>query len=375
MTYRPRGMLQREYAAERREGGNCRRNFRYDGRMDRSAALASITFTLAIAFASPQTSAQGPEKDWRQVCARSTAAPVKIPAFAHVEAEIDLQHCDSTSLYYGFGRPADWTAALQCAWYQRSHPRPGDGDPFSGPGVLTMLYANGHGVARNYDRAIRFACEDTWAADTEMEFRIGHLEQLRDTQGATPGFDLCDDGTSGLMMGACESIRQRLSDVGRLKELDRISARWPPRVKEAFKSLTAAEEAFAAARSGNEVDRSGSGREAFSLKEEGRLRDQFLTNLRRFSRGDVPSASLSINQSRDRELNETYQKIEQSPDSLWNSGTIKPAGIRETERAWLSLRDAWVAFARMAYPRRSADTVRTQITRLRLQQLQALQPR
>jgi uncharacterized protein YecT (DUF1311 family) len=84
---------------------------------------------------------------------------------------------------------------------------------------------------------------------------------------------------------------------------------------------------------------------------------------------------LSINQSTDRELNETYRKIEHSPDNLWGGGTIKPSGIRETEQAWLRLRDAWVAFARMAYPRQSAGTVRTQITRLRLQQLQALQPR
>jgi hypothetical protein len=40
--------------------------------------------------------------------------------------------------------------------------------------------------------------------------------------------------------------------------------------------------------------------------------------------------------------------------------------------AWLRLREAWVEFARLAYPRLSADTVRTQITRLRLHQLIAM---
>ena len=56
-------------------------------------------------------------------------------------------------------------------------------------------------------------------------------------------------------------------------------------------------------------------------------------------------------------------------------GTVKPSGIGDTEGAWLKLRDAWVEFARAAYPGLSADTVRTQITRLRLQQLEALQAR
>lgn len=343
--------------------------------MDRPVSPVSIAFALVAAVASAQTTTQRREKNWQQVCARVTAAPLTIPSFAHVEAEDNLQHCDSAALYYGFDHPAEWTAALQCAYYQRSHPRPSEGDPFYGPGVLAMLYANGHGVPRNYDFAIRFACENTWAAEAEMELRIGHLEQLRDTHALVTNFDLCDDGTSGLMEGACESVQQRFSAVKRRQELDVISVMWSPQVKEAFKTLDAAEETFVAARTGKEIDLSGTGRGAFSLAEEGRLRDQFLTNLRRFAEGDVPPASLSDYQSVDRRLSGAYQHIEQSSDSFWQYGTAKPAGIRETEGAWLKLCNAWVEFARVAYPGLSADTVRTEITRLRLHQLRALQPR
>ena len=180
--------------------------FRYHVRMGQSASLVSIAIALVAAVASAQTSARQ-EKNWEQVCARSLAAPLTIPSLAHVEADSNLRHCDSTALYYGFDRPADWTAALQCAYYQRAHPGPGQGDPFYGPGVLTMLYANGHGVPRNYDLAIRFACENTWAAGAGLELRIGHLEQLRDTHASASNFDLCDDGMSGLMAAACESVQ------------------------------------------------------------------------------------------------------------------------------------------------------------------------
>ena len=92
---------------------------------------------------------------------------------------------------------------------------------------------------------------------------------------------------------------------------------WSPQVKEVFKALDAAEEAFAAARIGKEIDLSGTGRGAFLLEEEGRLRDQFLINLRRFAQDDVPPASLSDYQSVDRSLNDAYQHIKQSSDSFW----------------------------------------------------------
>jgi uncharacterized protein YecT (DUF1311 family) len=343
----------------------------YHADMDRRVTLFCFDLVLIAAPLQGQASVQRRESDWKRVCLQAAAAPLAQPSPARAETGSDLQHCDSTALYYGFDQPADWNAARSCAYYQRSHPRQSPGDPFYGPGVLTMLYANARGVPRDYELAIRFACENSWAADAEMELRIGHLEQLRDARAQVASFDLCDDGTSGLMEGACESVRQRLSDVKRRQELDRIAAGWPPRVKEAFQSLRAAEDAFVAARTGKEVDLSGTGRAAFSLEEEGRLRDQFLINLRRFARGDVPHASPADYQSADHSLNEAYQHLRQAPESFWQ-GTIKPAGIRDTEVAWLKLREEWVEFARLAYPRLSADTVRTQITRLRLHQLIAM---
>ncbi|MDQ2711244.1 MAG: DUF1311 domain-containing protein [Acidobacteriota bacterium] len=330
---------------------------------------------MGAALVSAQSTHSPREKEWSNVCAGLIAPPLSTPSSTHIEPESELEHCDSTALYYGFGHPQDPAAALQCAYYQRAHPRPSEGNPFYGPGVLTMLYANGRGIERNYNLAIRFACENPWAAEAEMELRIGHLEHLRDTHVSVTNFDLCDDGTSGLMEGACESIHQQFADEKRRKDLEAISANWPPQVKEAFQSLNAAEEAFVKARTRNEVDLSGTGRAAFALEEQGRLRDQFLINLQRFAKGDIPSASAADYTSVDQKLNDVYRHIQHAPDTAWQYGTIKSSGIRDTEVAWLKLRDAWVDFARIAYPHLSADTVRTQIARLRLHQLQSLDPK
>ncbi len=342
--------------------------------MNGSATLLAA-LAVGATVLTAQTSPSPEEKNWKEICARATAAPLATPSFAHVAPESELQHCDSTALYYGFDHAPDPAAALQCAYYERAHPRPSEGDPFYGPGVLSMLYANGRGVERNYNLAIRFACENTWAAEAEMELRIGHLEHLRDTNASASNFDLCDDATSGLLEGACESVQQQFADAKRRKELDAILARWPPGVKAAFQSLDAAEEAFVKARTRNEVDLSGTGRAAFALEEQGRLRDQFLINLQRFAKGDIPSASAADYSDVDHKLNAVYQHIQHAPETAWQYGTIKPPGIRDTELAWLKLRDAWVEFGRLAYPHLSADTVRTQIARLRLHQLQSLDPK
>lgn len=336
--------------------------------------LAGALACGTLSKLSAQSGDPAREMSWKQVCAKAVAKPHTPPSFVRLDPDSKLRHCDSEALYYGFGRAPDPLAALQCAYYERAHPDPTRGDPFSGPGVLAMIYANGMGVRRDYDLAIRFACENPWAADAETEWRLGHLERLRDS-GVVAKFDLCDDATSGLMEGACESVQQQFADAKRAQKLKIISRGWSPHVKEAFEALQEAENKFEGARTGNEVDLSGTGRAAFALAEQGLLRDQFLINLERFAKADIPVASVADRRAVESKLNAVYQQIQKSPGNLWEYGTINPSGIREAQRAWLKLRDAWIEFSRLAYPSLDITRIATQVTRLRLHQLQSLAPR
>ena len=286
-----------------------------------------------------------------------------------------LASCDSTDLYYGITGKPDYVGALQCAAYERSHPDPHSGDMFRGPGVLTMLYANGLSVPREYDAAIRLACDENWASDAEMALRVGHLEFLRQTHDMGARFDLCDDITSGLSMGYCTSIQTRKADANRNREIAGIVDSLPANAKTVFPRLQSAESEFEEARVEEEVDLSGTARGMFALEEEKKLRDQFLINLQRFGAGDVPHTSAAEFAALDRSLNSVYRDIQQAPASQWQYGTVKPDGIRETERKWVALADAWVEFAHEAYPNLDANAVRAQITRLRLHQLRSLAPR
>lgn len=313
------------------------------------------------------------EKNWKAVCKTATATPLQAPALSGPLSPAQVRTCDAAQFYYGDGvRKPEYAAALQCAWYGRAHADPTRGDMFAGTGTLTMLYANGYGVTRNYDLAIRFACEEPWAADAEQEYRIGHLEAMR--AGAdTKTFDLCDDVTSGLNMGACQAVTTQQHTGSRDAKIAAEVAGLPPSAKALFPALRGAEKAFEEARAGNEIDMSGTARGMFYEQELDTLAAQFLINLQRFHKQDVPVTAAADLQTLDSNLNATYQQLMKLPASRWDGyGTIKPEGIRDTERAWLKLVDAWVRFGREAYPQVSETSLRAQLIRLRLHQLQSL---
>ena len=335
---------------------------------------ATVLLLLMTVPATAQLPEYSGEKNWTQVCKQATTQPVDDPHLTGPLPPDELAHCDESALYYGFDGKPDYPAALQCAWYQRAHPQSTVGNMFYGPGVLTMLYANGIAVPRNLSLAMRFACEQEWAAPAEMELRIGHLEYLARPQVSNAKFDLCDDITSGLSMGTCTGIVTSRADVDRAAKVKAIMAGLPSGAMQYFPRLQSAESAFEDARTRNEVDLSGTARGMFALEEEKRLRDQFLINLQRFLQSEVPRTTPQGAAALDRQLNAVYQQIMNSPPETWEYGTIKPEGIRETERAWLALTAAWLDYARAAYPHLSAVSIRAQLIRLRLHQLRSLAP-
>src|SRR5262249_37962369 len=152
--------------------------------------------------------------------------------------------CDSEALYYGFGSKPDYNAALQCAWYERAHPDNVVADMNRGAGVLTMLYANGRDTAADLNLAMRFACEQKWAAPAEMEYRLRHLMDIKDGKPQQMPFDMCDDITSGLNMGKCEDVRQRFADSDRDNKLSAITAKLTSSQRQLYDRLSKAEDNF-----------------------------------------------------------------------------------------------------------------------------------
>jgi uncharacterized protein YecT (DUF1311 family) len=271
--------------------------------------------------------------------------------------------CDSQALYYGIGRPADFSAARACALAHLT----GTDSPMDGPAILANIYANGSGVPRDYDKAIAYACQID-AAPAEMEGRIAHLVALKAKGPGTTPFDVCDDITSGLMMGFCASRDSDIAAAKREAKIDALARDLGEGHKAALKTLRAAAGAYANAVADNEVDLSGTARGALSIGARDEANDAFATTLQAALAGELAAATPADLAAADKALNAAYAKVMALKD-MSGLGTVDKAGIKKTQRAWLAYRDAFTAFAKGG--RTSPTTVARVLTAQRTKALAA----
>jgi uncharacterized protein YecT (DUF1311 family) len=292
--------------------------------------------------------------------------------------------CDTPSLYYGVdgqGRDKDFVAARHCAY---KAPKDGDsllqnGSMFDGSGVLMVLYANGQGVERNIPLAKRFACE-YGGAPAEIEGRLAHLDAIADGTDKEH-FDICDDITSGMMMGFCSGRAAEFAQFIRNERWTALQADWTPAQRSALAALRKAADAYFEGASGNEVDLSGTARAAFETDAYETLDIALLDDVQRFEKGARPDEKAGDFASADKALNIAYRKTISELDAdekankaknIWMDGEISSDGVRETERLWLPYRDAWVKFAAARYTDTPADAWRAWLSKARTKALTSI---
>jgi len=242
--------------------------------------------------------------------------------------------------------------------------------------VLMMLHANGLGVPRDVDLAIRFACSGA-AAPAEMEGRVEHLVTLQDDPRR---FDQCDDITSGAMGGVCAAIGQRQAGKVRTAFLARLRAGLTAPQQAPFDALVKASGGFADVRGSNEVDMTGTARIQMAIDAEGRELEWLREHLAAFEKGLFTLPAPGRFSLADAELNRAYARVmgvaetaPGHPGQLPHSSVDK-AGVRTAQRAWLAYRDAWVRFAALRYPALDPASLKAALTQWRHKQLAALAP-
>jgi hypothetical protein len=281
-----------------------------------------------------------------------------LPAEAQqAKAPTKWPECNSPNSYSGIGTKVDYAAARKCAWQERLaqqadiEPRYTVTSVFGGSAMLAVLYANGEGVPRSYDLALRFVCEAE-GAPAEISIRIDDIESRRAKQTPQPRFDFCDDITSGFMEGFCAAFSSEIDNQKRNSDLRDLSNRMTDPQREAFQNLIKAEQAYARAHGSGEIDISGTARAMYEIDAEDTLRDDFLAALQLFEkRSGLPGGGSAEYREADQQLNIAYQKsISDAQAHKSDYGSIQPEGIRNAERAWIRYRDAFVAYALLRYP-------------------------
>ncbi|PNS07665.1 lysozyme inhibitor LprI family protein [Solilutibacter silvestris] len=328
-------------------------------------ALTTALLSMPALAATPED----PQWPYQVECAKWTKVPVPAQDIGTAP-----QQCDAQALYYGKdgkGAGRDGNAARHCAYRERGSGTAiqEQGAVFGGSGLLMMLYANGEGVARNIPLAKRFACE-YGGAPAEVEGRLQHLDAIASGKDGKP-MDICDDVTSGMMMGFCTGREGDSARAQRETRWTSLQSTWSPSQRNALAELRKSAKAYFDSVSTAETDMSGTARGAMAETAYENLDKTLFTDIEGFEHGKRPATRAQDFAAADRSLNATYKKVlarlgvASSSSDGSQYGTVSANGVRATQRLWLNYREAWVRFATTRYPAVAADTWRAWLSRER----------
>ncbi|HEX3092390.1 MAG TPA: hypothetical protein VHW72_07200, partial [Candidatus Angelobacter sp.] len=178
----------------------------------RSFTLSFLAIFLLVSFHSAFSQSTITDPGAKQMCAsvKNLELPVADkPAPAEEKA---LASCVSLDAYFGLGQPADPVKARKCAYAEID--RGAKAPLLGGKAILMMVYANGNGAARNYDAAIKLACE-LGGAPGDDAGRVYQLDRLKKQNWTGNNFSVCDHSSGSEMYEQCAILTERFDKIER----------------------------------------------------------------------------------------------------------------------------------------------------------------
>jgi uncharacterized protein YecT (DUF1311 family) len=341
-----------------------------------------LAFILVLSF-SFKSFASSAEKPWRVeyvgaelnfICEQADKVTIPEQDKPTDDDKKKLANCSSRNLYYGIPKK-DYVAARKCAFIEYNQ-EPRD----SSYAILMMIYANGYGVKKDYNIALKMAC-NMWSAPAELGARVTRIIDKRDhpltdierkkcleepseiEKDCRQEIDLCDDITSGMMSGVCSSIKADIDELENSKKMENLTAKWSEEHKKEFEKLNKIALEYFKTHADNENDSTGTLRGAFYIEEKAEMLKNFRKSVADFENGKFPSYSANDLTKFDKELNSAYKKVQKiNFEKEYPISGIDLKGIKETELSWIKYRDSWVEFAKLHYPEASSNGIKAWLT-------------
>ena len=321
-------------------------------------AIAETSTTEQVKYPNTWFTDNDKTSDWYQQCMKVKHLVIPEQDLPPKNWAQNTKNCDAQNLYYNSLTQDEWDKTRYCAISSNDD------------AVLMMLYANGYGVKKDYDLAIKYACQIP-AAQFETSGRVIRLASRPQGGPTNEAFDQCDDASSKLMINTCAWIQKRFSDRKLARSIENLTTNWTDQQKKSFEKLLASHKQYEEVRGRSEwvclTATCGSEILYFKIGEL----DKFINEIRKIEEDGPPKFTINDYQSLDQNLNDIYQSIMADPDFGKNS-TIQKNMIRKTQRAWLKYREAWVLFGKTKYPDSNISSWRAYITQQRIFELKDL---
>jgi hypothetical protein len=86
----------------------------------------------------------------------------------------------------------------------------------------------------------------------------------------------------------------------------------------------------------------------FEIQEEIFFKNNLLSSLQTFERGELPNYTAEEFQRAEAAENAAYQRTQTGSVTQW--GTVTRQSVKKSEDEWRRYRDAWMTFGRQKYP-------------------------
>jgi hypothetical protein len=285
---------------------------------------------------------------------------VQVPTqdYPSADEKLALKNCSSRNLYYGLFVAKDYVAARKCAFMEMETYSEGYED---GAAILMMLYANGHGVAKNLNVAKKMACEMTYEPQ-ELEARIRSLS-AKDFSA----IDICDYTTSTIMADICMSINLDTNEEYEISQLKKTTAKWSNEHQQLLGQMILSATHYFKSHAGNEIDLS----QPNSMGNYSEIREflviDFINSIYGFEKNKKLSYTNNDFLKAENDLSAAYQNAVNT--NFGETSTISKEKIVATQLAWDRYRNSWVQFAAARYPNISSDAIKTWLTLERIKTL------
>lgn len=272
------------------------------------------------------------------------------PAADHPTAaeEKSLDKCSSLDAYYGLGEAADPVKARKCAYAEIDR---GSTFALGGRAILTMIYANGKGVTRNYDVALKIACAIN-DSPGDAAGRIYELNRMRKMKTQS-NFDICSHSAAHDLYEQCAILGARFDKIDRDKQLDDMIASWSAADQKAFRAFWAEGEKFSKVQASNAINLEST----FEVQEETFWLDHIIDSIKQFDGGDLPRHSADEAKKAQEEEVATYAKTQTGDKAQW--GTVTRDSVKTSEEEWHRYLNAWITFGKQRYPSVTDDSWKT----------------
>jgi hypothetical protein len=307
----------------------------------RKSHLVFCYALFSLACCSAISRSQITDPGAKQICA--SVEQVELPAADRPSAaeENALVNCSSLDAYYGFGQPADPVKARKCAYAEMDRGAKG---ALSGKAILTMVYANGKGVSRNYDVALKMACT-IGDAPGDAAGRIHQLERMKKDNLSGYNFSICGHSSGRDLYEQCAILQERFDEIERDQKIKELIAGWSARDKKAFHILWSEAQKFFKVQASNAINLEGT----FEVQEESSQIEHMLSTLEGFERGELPRHSAEELQRAQAAESAAFMQTQNGSVSRW--GTVTRESVQKSEDEWRRYRDAWISFGKRKYPR------------------------